>query len=57
MVDRVIRALVFCPQRSRTHRISKITCVLRTETETVTDCCYVKRQVNVSLLSTNIKLL
>jgi len=47
--------LDFCPQRYRTRRISKITCVLRTET--VTDCCYVNRQISVSLLSTNIKLL
>jgi len=48
-------ALDFCPQRCRTCRISKITCVLRTET--ATDCCYVNRQINVSLLSWNIKLL
>ena len=51
-------ALDFCPQRFRTRRISKITCVLRTQT--VADCCCVNRQVNVSLLSTNktnIKLL
>ena len=46
--------LDFRPQRCRTRRVSKITCVLRTET--VTDCCYVNRQINVSLLSTNIKL-
>ena len=46
--------LDFCPQRCRTRRISKITCVLRTET--VTDYCYVNRHINVSLLSTNIKL-
>ena len=48
-------ALDFCPQRCRTRWISKITCLLLTET--VTDCCYVNRQINVSLLSTNIKLL
>ena len=42
-------ALDFCPQRCRTHWISKITCLLRTKT--VTDC-YVNRQINVSLLST-----
>jgi len=41
-------------QRSRTRQISKITCVLWTQT--VNNCC-VKRQINVSLLSTNIKLL
>ena len=35
--------------------VSKITCVLRTET--VTDCYYVNRQINVSLFSANIKLL
>jgi len=48
-------ALDFCPQRCRTRQISKITCVL--STETVTDCCYVDGQINVSLVSTNIKLL
>jgi len=48
-------ALDFCPQRCRTRWISKITCLLLTET--VIDCCYVNRQINVSLLSTNIKLL
>ena len=48
-------ALDFCPQKCRTHRISKITCVWRTET--VTGCCYINRQINVRLLSTNIKLL
>jgi len=42
-------ALDFCPQRCRTHQISKITCAWRTET--VTDCCYVNRQIDVSLLS------
>ena len=51
--DRVIRPIHFCRRRCRTRRISKITCVLRTET--VTDCCCVNRQVDVSLLSTNIK--
>ena len=48
-------ALHFCPQRCRTHQISKITCVI--QTETVTSCCYINNQINVSLLSTNIKLL
>ena len=48
-------ALHFCHQRCRTRWISKITCLLRTET--VTDCCYANRQINVSLLWTNIKLL
>jgi len=33
----------------------EITCIL--QTETVTDFCYVNRQINVSLLSRNIKLL
>ena len=47
--------LDFRPQRCRTRWISKITCLLLTET--VTDCCYVNRQINVSLLSRNIKLL
>ena len=47
--------LDFCPQKCRTRWISKITCVWRTET--VTSCCYVNGQINVSLLSTNIKLL
>ena len=42
-------ALHFCPQRCRTHQISKITCVI--QTETVTSCCYVNRQINVSVLS------
>jgi len=45
-----------CPQICKLdHQISKITCVLRADT--VTDCCYVNRQINVSSLSTNIKLL
>jgi len=48
-------ALDFCPQRCRTRWISKLTCLL--QRKTVTDCCYVNRQINVSLLSTNIKLL
>ena len=48
-------ALHFCPQRCRSHQISWITCVWRTETVT-THCC-VNRLINVSLLSTNIKLL
>ena len=33
----------------------KITCLL--QTETVTDCCYINRQITVSLLLTNIRLL
>jgi len=48
-------ALDFCPQKCRTRWISKITYVL--QTETVTDCCLVNRQINVSSLSTSIKLL
>ena len=48
-------ALDFCPERCRTRWISKITCLLHTET--VTDCCYVNTQINMSLLSTNIRLL
>jgi len=48
-------ALDFCPQRCRTRQIRKITCVR--QIETVTDCCYVNRQINVSLLPKNIKLL
>ena len=43
-------ALDFCSQICRTRWISKITCLLRTET--VTDCCYINRQINVTLLST-----
>ena len=46
--------LHFCPQRCWSRRISWITCVL--QTETVTNRCYINRQINVSLLSTNIKL-
>jgi len=46
-------ALSFYPQRCRTRWISNITCVLLTET--ISDRCYVNRQINVSLLSTNIK--
>jgi len=45
----------FILKRCRTHQISKITCVL--QTETVTNCCYVNRQINISLLSINVKLL
>jgi len=44
-----------CPQSCRTRRISKIICLLRTET--VANYCYVNKQINVSLLSTNIKLM
>jgi len=36
-------------------QLAKITSVLRRET--VTNCCCVDRQINVSLLSMNIKLL
>ena len=46
-------ALLF--SRCRSCQISWITCVL--QTETVANHCYVRKQVNVSLLSTNIKLL
>jgi len=45
----------FCPKRCRTHQVSKITSILRTKT--VTNCCRINRQMNTSLLSTNIKLL
>jgi len=48
-------ALHFCPQYCRTRQISKITCV--SWAETVNICCYIYRQINVSLLLTNIKLL
>jgi len=48
-------ALHFCSQRCWSRQINWMTCVLRTET--VSNRCYVNRQVNVSLLSTNIKLL
>jgi len=48
-------ALHFCPQRYWSLQISWITCVLRTET--VTNRCSVNKQINVSLLSTNNKLL
>ena len=41
-------ALHFCPQRWWSRHISWITCVLRTKT--VTNRCYVNRQINVSLL-------
>jgi len=44
----------FILKRCRTHQISK-TSVL--QTETVTNCCYVNRQINISLLSINVKLL
>jgi len=44
-----------CPQRRRTHKVSKITCVLRTEA--VANRCYIYRQINETLLSTNIILL
>jgi len=37
-----------CPKRCRSCQISKITAA---------NCCYVNKQINVSLLSTNIKLL
>ena len=39
-------ALDFCPERCRTRWISKITCLLHTET--VTDCCYVNRQITTT---------
>ena len=48
-------ALQFCPQRCRSRQISWITCVL--QTQTVIKRCYVNRQLNVSYLSRNIKLL
>ena len=48
-------ALHFCHQRCWSRQISWITCVL--QTETVTIHCYVNKRINVSLLSTNIKLL
>ena len=48
-------ALHFCPQKCWSRQISSITCVLRTET--VTNRCYVNKRINVSLLSTNTKLL
>ena len=53
IVSYVPFALDFCSQRCRT--LSKITCVRWTET--VTDCCYVNRRINMRLLSTHIKLL
>jgi len=43
----------FCPQRCRIRQISEITSVWRTET--VNNCSCVNEQINVSLLSTNIK--
>ena len=48
-------ALHFCPQRCWSCKLSWTTCVLRTKT--VTNRCYVNRRINVSLLSTNTKLL
>jgi len=48
-------ALHFFPQRCWSRQISWITCVLRTQT--ITNRCCVNRQINVCLLSTNIKLL
>jgi len=39
-------ALHFCPQRCRSRHISRITCVL--QTETVIKRCYVNRQISVS---------
>jgi len=47
-------ALHFCPRRCITCQINKIPCVLRTET--APNHCHVNRLINVSLLSTNIKL-
>jgi len=44
-------ALHFCPQRCRSRQISVL------QTKTVIKRCYVNRQINVSLLSRNIKLL
>ena len=44
-------ALDFCLQRCLSGQISRITCVLRTQT--LTNRCCVDRQINVSLLSTN----
>jgi len=55
IVSRAPFALHFCHQRCWSCQISYITCVL--QTETVANHCYVSKQVNVSLLSTNIKLL
>ena len=40
--------LHFCPQRCRICHISKITTAL--QTEAATKCCYVNRQINVSLV-------
>ena len=47
--------LHFCTQSCRTRQISKLTCVVWTET--VGNSCYVNGYINVSLLSTNNKLL
>ena len=56
MVDRVIRLVRLTLLSSKIQNSQdKITCVLPPETVTV--CCYVNRQINVSLLSTTIKLL
>jgi len=49
--------LHFCLKKCRTRQIGKITCVLWRKTVTRPNCCYVNRQFNVSLFSTNIKLL
>jgi len=40
-----------CPQRCRTHKVSKITCVLWTEA--VANCCYINRQINETLFIIN----
>jgi len=47
-------ALRFSPQRCGTRNINGITCAGRTET--VTNCCYVNRQIHLTLLSTYIKI-
>jgi len=44
-------ALHFCPQRCRSRKISWITCVLRTETITNPNHCYVNRQINVFIIN------
>jgi len=44
--------LCFFPQRCRTRHISRITSVWRTET--VTSCCFVDKQIHLTLLSTDI---
>jgi len=53
---------VICPFRlallySKMHNSPDKYNNLRLRTETVTNCCYVNRRINVSLLSTNIRLL